>query len=600
MSSMLDAEVDEIEEARAAIVKAYIVEPDQGAPRAVQRQRSMEGGEEDLVSAGALDPPYDPLTLSVLFEHSNCLRPNVDAYATNIDGFGHRLEPAIDLTAENADKLVSDCIYLRRVYEYETGSTLVAPVPPTTEEIAATRTELVVSARLERTYLDRFFRTVFRDGSFVQLRKQTRQDRETTGNAYWEVLRNNLGQVARFVYVPAYTVRLLPLDQEFTHVDEQMLVTPVDYGTQCQKVRFRRFVQIDDLGRTVYFKEFGDPRCISAQNGGIILPTDGNQIPATEMVHWRIHSPRSPYGVPRWIGSLLAVMGSRRMEEVNFLWFDNKAIPPLAILVSGGRLASGAVNKIKDYIKTNIKGHQHFHDILILESAPPDNPQVHVGQVHIEIKPLTDAWLKDEMFGNYDERNMDKVGGSFRLPRLLRGESKDFNRATALSTLIFAEDQVFQPERDEFDFWINHVLFPNLGIRFWRFRSNSPMTRDPERMSTMVEKLVTAGVLTPAEGRELASDIFNHDFVRIDAPWTRQPIAFTLAGIQQGLDPAAPPQEEETDPLLQDAAQLTALRTRMLAEAQRRSVGENRFNVPPAVFQSWVEPDATTDKDDNG
>jgi capsid portal protein len=35
------------------------------------------------------------------------LRPNVDAYTTNIDGFGHRFEPVIDLDAEDADKLVA-------------------------------------------------------------------------------------------------------------------------------------------------------------------------------------------------------------------------------------------------------------------------------------------------------------------------------------------------------------------------------------------------------------------------------------------------------------------------------------------------------------
>jgi capsid portal protein len=70
------------------------------------------------------------------------------------------------------------------------------------------------------------------------------------------------------------------------------------------------------------------------------------------------------------------------------------------------------------------------------------------------------------------------VGSAFRLPKLLRGESKDFNRATAESALRFAEDQVFQPERDEFDFLMNRRLLADMGIRFWRFRSQTPVTRD--------------------------------------------------------------------------------------------------------------------------
>jgi hypothetical protein len=48
-------------------------------------------------------------------EHSNSLRQNVDAYATNIDGFGHRFEPAIDFDADDADQRVADSIYLDRV-----------------------------------------------------------------------------------------------------------------------------------------------------------------------------------------------------------------------------------------------------------------------------------------------------------------------------------------------------------------------------------------------------------------------------------------------------------------------------------------------------
>ena len=58
-----------------------------------------------------------------------------------------------------------------------------------------------------------------------------------------------------------------------------------------------------------------------------MVPSDG---PATEILHFRVHNPRSAYGVPRWIGNLLAVLGSRQAEEVNFLYFENKSVPPLA------------------------------------------------------------------------------------------------------------------------------------------------------------------------------------------------------------------------------------------------------------------------------
>ena len=37
--------------------------------------------------------------------------------------------------------------------------------------------------------------------TFVDLRRRTRQDLEVCGNAFWEVLRDARGEVARLVYV---------------------------------------------------------------------------------------------------------------------------------------------------------------------------------------------------------------------------------------------------------------------------------------------------------------------------------------------------------------------------------------------------------------
>ena len=79
---------------------------------------------------------------------------------------------------------------------------------------------------------------------------------------------------------------------------------------------------------------------------------------------------------------------------------------------------------------------------------------------------------------------------------------------------------------------MNHRILADLGIRFWRFRSQTPVTRDPERMTNMVEKLVRVGVLTPEEGRVLASDIFNRELRKLGDDWTKRPITLTLAGVQ--------------------------------------------------------------------
>ena len=264
---------------------------------------------------------------------------------------------------------------------------------------------------------------------------------------------------------------------------------------------------------------------------------------------------------------------------------------------SGGRLSEASVPRIQNFIEEHLKGKKNFHKILILEADgggahTPANDQ---ARARIELRPLTEAQQQDALFQNYDQRNLDKVGGSFRLPRLLRGEGQDFNRSVADAQLRFAEDQVFQPERDEFDFFLNRKLLSDLGIRFWRFRSQTPLARDPERLTDMVEKLVRVGVLVPDEGRMLANDIFNREFRRIKDDWTKRPITLTLAGIQTGVEDL----KDGPKGILADAKKLLALRAQLEAEeerlakerlalARRYQDGEaERVPVPAEEFASW-------------
>jgi capsid portal protein len=112
------------------------------------------------------------------------------------------------------------------------------------------------------------------------------------------------------------------------------------------------------------------------------------------------------------------VLGSRQAEEVNFLYFENKSVPPLALLVSGGRLSAQSIPRIESFIETHIRGKRNFHKILILEAEPAGSGAglEHTGRMKIELKPLTNAQQSDALFQNYDERNMDKVGQSSSAP----------------------------------------------------------------------------------------------------------------------------------------------------------------------------------------
>lgn len=523
------------------VTKSSIGEPDEST-------RTNQVTTEDYATAfttlGALDPLYDPEMLALLFEHSNSLRQNVDSYAVNIDGFGHRFDPFFDPESPDMNQRIGDAMFTDRQRAVDEAGTGQDAAYPTDEEIKAKRDEITRLMRYEKIKLQHFFEFCSPHTSFVTLRRWTRQDLETMGNAYWEVLRNRGGQVVQFVYVPAFTVRLMPLDMTLTTMKSKVRVSELSYDDVSTTQRLRRFAQIVE-GRAVFFKQLGDPRVISAESGVAyntveeMLEKEPNVRPATELLHFKIHSSRSSYGVPRWIGNLLAVIGSRQAEEVNFNYFENKSVPPLAVLVSGGRMSEGSVERVQNYIEANVKGKRNFHKILILEaeSAGTDTKDSATSRMKIDIKPLAAAQHNDALFQNYDERNIDKVGMSFRLPRMLRGDIRDFNKASADAALTFAEMQVFEPERQEFDFIINRKVLSFLGIRFWRFVSLAPVLRDPEAMSNIIKNVMNASVLTPREARELLGDVFNKQFARLNAAWTKIPPALMIAGVQPEDEP---------------------------------------------------------------
>jgi len=610
----------EADAVRDVIIKAHVLGSDRvQASGAIQ---AIEANERIFGEAGALPPPFDPDALCMLLENSNALRPNIDSYVANIDSHGHRFEPVIDLDAEDAEERIAMAIYSERLWLREHGQLEGGvPVQPTAEEVRDKKKELAELARMEKTRLDNWAEFCCADSSLVTVRRRTRMDIETLGNGYWEVLRNAAGEIALIVYVPGFTVRLLSLDEQPVEVDMRVKVSDISYQSIKVTRRFRRSVPVVEGAEPVFFKEFGDPRVISRKTGEVFASVDelrrvnDSDQPATEILHFRVHSPRSAYGVPRWMGSLLEVLGSRQASEVNFFYFQNKSVPPLALLVSGGRLSKSSVPRIEDFIENHIKGKKNFHKILVIEaesSRQSGEPQ-HSGKVSLEFHPLTDAQQTDALFQNYDERNIDKVGASFRLPRLLRGDIRDFNRSTALAALHFAEEQVFEPERQEFDFIVNRKLLSDMGIRFWKFVSNAPVTRDPQVMADIVKSLVTANVLTPEEGRRLAGDVFNIEFKTIRAPWVKQPIKLTLAGfpVESGAQADMLGATEKADLSTGDLAEAGGLQPAQGipapddAEDEETRRARERFlqlkpkqmerevvYVPDEELQSWIEPDA--------
>lgn len=538
--------------------------------------QAIDNTEEIWTREGAVIPPYDPESLLNYVELSAHITPNLDSYAQNIEGYGYQPVPAevwmSDLDGVDARETIRNAIEVERWLDAQSaaegeaqdaeGNTLEEgpdagdpslsqfedPGDVSEADIDDAIKRLKSIIRREEFIFDSWFENCCSEMSFVKLRRQVRWDIEAAGWGAIEFIPDEWGNLRRLGYIPGYTVRPLVDEGKSVEVVERNNITPLSEGREVRIMRkFRRYVQIVGSQR-VFFKSPGDPRVVSRFSGKIYADDDELQKAegkkdkpaeqAHELLYLPLHSPRTPCPPPRWIGNLLAVLGSRSSDEVNYLYFDNKSIPPGILFVAGGRLPRETRQRLETKIAAEIHGVENFHKILVVEALPAK-----VGQQPgdrgvvptMKWQSLRDAQQSDALFTKYDQNNADKIGASFRLPPMLRGYTpRELNRATALASLQFAEQQVFQPERQDVDWMINKHIIPRIGIDFLRIRSNSPPTRDAEELAEVIKAAGPLGGLVPTEIRQLLSDLFNMPMERIDDAWAKQPMPMTLAGMVSG------------------------------------------------------------------
>jgi len=469
---------------------------------------------QGLIGSGnVIEPPFDMLTLSMLSEHSTELGQCVDAMEVNIAGTGHRLPSRLRLD----------------------------DVTPVSGE-RPKESPAAQAAKAERVRLVNFFQYATRE-SFVAFRRKLQKDLEQTGNGYFEVLRNAAGEIQGFTHVPSYQVRLGRMDEDARKVNRKILELQVDGSvqlkTQDEWRRFRKFVQTRSVHRhtlrtlqgwkAVWFKEFGDDRLMD-KNTGEFRDNVPVKDRATEMIHLKIYSGRSPYGLPRYIGNLLSIFGDRAAEEINYITFRNNNIPSMLLLVSNGQLTQGTIDRIQSFVESQVQGSDNYSKFLIVEGEPFGEEGEDGGQVKVDAKPLTGQQHKDALFQNYSENNQDKIRRAFRLPPIFVGRSDDYTRATAESSRKLADEQVFAPERVEFDNLMNRILFPEMNVLYHKFKSNSPNTTDNSQLVKILGGAEKTGGMTPRIARAVLEDILGIDLPELPAGFPADvPFSLTMA-----------------------------------------------------------------------
>ncbi len=453
----------------------------------------------------AIEPLYPFDKLMSLYLESALIRPCVDAYVVNIESYGYELE----YIGERKDA----------------GSA----------EVEA-----------ERVRLTNALSRMFCYETLRELRERSRVDYEVLGSRAFEIVRDEeTNAVSSVNLIPFASVRATRYDSNTVMVTTRVPDTSSSTGyiELTTPKNFRRYIQKTNIdGRRVYFKEFGDTRRMSASTGRF---EDSNYKVtnddlATELLVDLQYVPGSVYGVPRWVGQITAVLGSREAELVNYEFFKDNAIPALAVLVSGGALTEDAIDQIEAHF-TASRGRKSLNRVLVIEALADDasggSTDHSVAAPKLEMKPMISERQQDGLFQEYDEKNALKVRSAFRLSAIYTGRTDEYNRASAYASMQVAENQIFVPERMRFDAIMNEKILSTHGLKYVRFKSLGAPLSDPESLSRILRALNDTGALTPNTIIKIANQVLNIDVSDIQEDWGNVPFDVIMGFVRQGIIP---------------------------------------------------------------
>lgn len=336
---------------------------------------------------GLIVPPYSPTQLYSIYESSSILSPHIDALIQNVTGF--------DIPFK----------YIGPAGEKESDA-----------------------SKKEKEQLTAFFRKANESQSFRTVRQAMRLDYEVLGYGFMEITRSQDGEIACIYPVQGQYIRVSKLAGE----KSQKITITLPRGGRDKPItlqkKFRRYAQVlpgAASSNTRWFKEYGDIRRMDAKTGK--FEKDGNKVTdlASELIHFK--NGNDTYGLPRWIGNVLGVIGVRSADYINYDLFDSQGIPPMVIMVSGGILTQDSLDTIEQLLR-QAKGYQNFNRLLLLEAQSEggiDDKMV----PKVEMKSLSEARTEDAMFQKYISSVEEKLRMDFRLPSIYLGKSGDYNRS---------------------------------------------------------------------------------------------------------------------------------------------------------------------------
>lgn len=418
----------------------------------------MVGGMEQRRDLTVLSPPYNLGVLRSIGETSTILNQCIEAYSQNIVGFGI----GVRFTVEEKDVKESMNSEMKELEG------------------------LVKELNLERPAKEVLAEAI--------------RHVEECGNAFIEVNRNGKGEV----------VGIDTLAPEFVQVSKLNKVIMPDGSSR----KFRYFLYqdaVDDSVHTqnqIWYKSFEDPTPLRI-DGNVSKEGEGT---ATEVIHLKIGDESKPYGVPRYIGALINMLGDRKANELNYRYFTEGRHTPLAILLENAQLTEQSEETLKSYANS-VGGEASQHKFILLETEKvgPESEAFENSdkdKPSIKLEKLADILQQDALFLEYSSKVVSDVLSSFRLPPVYVGLSKDYNRATVETAKELTEEQVFQPRRNSYEWRLNR-LFTEYGFESVEIYLKSPDFSNTEDVKNILGPAIQARAVAPNDLRPLISKTLN-------------------------------------------------------------------------------------------
>lgn len=596
-------------------------------------------------------PPFDQFTLALMPENNTELGPAIEAMSVNVESFGYRLEPRIPVDEDTPVEVLRTLAEERTIVDNflanccSDGESFEELREKCRKDLETTGNCYVEFVEVPGT--KRLDELVHLPSWTVRI---SRADEDRTPYVDLQVHKRT-----RLVELPSEEPsdgEVAPEASERTALDDAPDLPRAEGRISKRSVReevsfelrevvryrkFRRYVQVREK-QTTWFKELGDPRLISARSGKVVsreelersnvnaesiprFALEGDRLvvkigkvgfpvsdAANPVRHRRLYSTRSPYGLPRYVGHLFCVFGSRAAEEINYTTFKNNNVPSMCVTVSNGKLDDESVERIEEFVEASIQSDDNYSKFLLLEAEPVLEGMRDPGSMKIDVTPLTREQHTDALFVNYQAANDARTRRAWRFPPVFVGHSEDFSGKTIEASRKLGDEQVFQPERNKVDHFLTRDVLLRLGIVWSKFKSLSPNVTENADLVRLLAQGEKTGGLTPRISRALIGRVVNEDLGEVDPDLLPpdQPFSLTLAQIMKtdaassavgggeptsqgraGLQVAGPERDRATEPAADDLADDRVERLAAMIRAEVAS----RFGgwVPPAFDDDYVE-----------